>query len=109
MNRDYIIKQTDENTWVITDEENGKTIHTITKDTLVNYCKREWENNSDHMSSSGMIDNVWYYMNYDYDWDLVNHYCQEYDKFLAWFDYICADCIAKEIVAFYKQRLLDFE
>lgn len=110
MYKDYIIKQTDENTWVIIDEEDGKVIDTITKDIVINYCKHECEdNNTDHMSADGMTENVWWNLDNDYGMDLVDNYCQEFDKFLAWFDYTCIEYLAKEIVAFYKQRLLDFE
>ena len=109
MNREYIIKETSENVWEIMDE-NGNIIRAITKDIVINYCKRECENNNtDHMSADGIIDTVWYYIDIDYNLELVDNYCQEFDKFLAWFDYTCIEYLTKEIVAFYKQRLLDFE
>ncbi len=105
-----IIKQTDENTWLIIDNESGEIINTITKDVVIDYCKRECEeNNTDYMSSDGITDSVWYYIDMEYDLEFVDNYCQEYDKFLAWFDYTCVEYLAKEIVAFYKQRLLNFE
>lgn len=39
----------------------------------------------------------------------LKEHCQEFEKFLTWFDYICIEYLAKEMVAFYKQRLLNFE
>lgn len=106
---DYIIKQTEENTWVILDE-NGKVIDTITKDTVIDYCKRECKDNDTcSCSAEIMTDSVWWYVNDNHNLELVDPYCQEWDKFTAWFDYICIEYLAKEIVAFYKQRLLDFE
>lgn len=109
MSKNYIIKQTEENTWVVIDE-NGEVVDTITKDIVINYCKRECEeNDTDYMSSDGITDSAWYYIDMDYNLECVDNYCQEYDKFLAWFDYTCVEYLAKEIVAFYKQRLLNFE
>lgn len=110
MNRDYIIKQTDENTWVIIDEEDGKVIDTITKDIVINYCTRECDTvDTDYMSADGITDSVWWYINDEYNLEDVDNYCQEFDKFLAWFDYICVEYLANEMVAFYKQKLLNFE
>ena len=40
MNKNYVIKQMEENTWVILDE-NEEVVNTITKDMIVNYCKNE--------------------------------------------------------------------
>lgn len=39
MNENYAIKQTEENTWVIFDE-NEEVVDTITKDIVVDYCKK---------------------------------------------------------------------
>lgn len=105
----YIIKQTAENTWVIIDEDE-KVIDTITKDTVIDYCKRECED-SDTCSFSAeiMTDSVWWYMNDNHNLELVDNYCQEWDKFTAWFDYVCIEYLAQEVVGIYKQRLLDFE
>lgn len=106
---DYIIKQTEENTWAIINE-NGEIIDTITKDIVVNYCKNVFEDHStEHLSADIMIDGVWWHVDFDYDMDFVDHYCQDWDKFTAWFDYICIEYLAQGIVACYKQRLLDFE
>ena len=110
MNREYIIKQTEENTWVVVNEENGAIINIITKDTVIDYCKREFEDNHvECMSAEVMIDSVWWYLEDDYNLEFVDNYCQEFDKFLAWFDYTCIEYHSKEIVAIYKQRLLNFE
>lgn len=109
MDKDYIIKGTDENTWSIIDE-NGEVVETITKDDIVNYCKNELEDNrTDCMSASDMIDGVWFDVERDYNLEFVDSYCQDFDKFCAWFDYVCVEYITNEVVAFYKQRLLDFE
>ena len=110
MNRDYIIKQTDENTWVIIDEEDKKIVDTITKDIIINYCKHECDAiDTDHMSADGITESVWWSLDDDYGMELVDNYCEEFDKFLAWFDYTCIEYHSKEVVAIYKQRLLDFE
>ena len=110
MNKNLIIQQHEENAWLIIDSDSGEVENIITKDEIIEYCKRECEkNNTDYMSSDGITDTVWYYINMDYNLEYVDNYCQEFDKFLAWFDYICVEYLAKEIVAFYKQRLLNFE
>lgn len=105
----YAIVSDGEDTWHIVNE-NGEVIDTITKDIVVNYCKRECEeNDTDYMSSDGITDSVWWNLDDDYNLEYVDNYCQEFDKFLAWFDYTCVEYLAKEIVTFYKQRLLNFE
>ena len=110
MSKEFIVKQTEENTWVIIDDESGEVVNTITKDTLINYCKNEFEDhNTECISADIMIDGVWWNVEDDYNLDFVDNYCQEFEKFLAWFDYICIEYLTKEIVAFYKQRLLNFE
>ena len=84
----YIIQETDENTWSIIDE-NGEVVETITKDDIVNYCKNELEDNrTDCMSASDMIDDVWFDVERDYNLEFVDSYCQDFDKFCAWFDYV---------------------
>lgn len=110
MSRDYIIKQTDENTWIIIDEENEKIVDTITKDIIINYCKHECDTvDTDYMSADQITESAWWSLDDDYGMELVDNYCEEFDKFLAWFDYVCVEYLAKEMVAFYKQKLLDFE
>ena len=105
----YIIKETDENTWTIFDE-NGSIIRAITKENVADYCKRECEtSDTEWMSAKDMVESIWWEMHDDYDLELIDNYCQEFDKFLAWFDYICVEYLAKEMVAFYKQKLLNFE
>ncbi len=110
MNREYIVKETSENVWEIMDE-NGNIIRAITKDTVINYCKREFEDSCYDccLSADVMIDSVWCNLEDDYNLEFVDNYCQEFDKFLAWFDYTCIEYHSKEIVAIYKQRLLNFE
>lgn len=105
----YIIKQTEENTWIIINEDE-KVIDTITKDTVVNYCKKEYENNgSDCLEIEIMIDSVWWNLQDDYNLELIDAECQYWNEFLTWFDNICAEYVKQEIVGIYKQRLLNFE
>lgn len=107
-NRDYVVKQISENTWLIVEDESGKIIHTITKDTIIDYCKHECDTiDTDYMSADGITESTWWCLNDDYGMEFVDNYCPEFDKFLAWFDYICVEYLAKEMVAFYKQRLLN--
>ena len=109
MNREYVVKQTEKNTWAVINE-NEEVVDTITKDIVINYCKSEFEDNHvECVSAEVMIDSVWWNLENDRNLDLVDNYCQEFDKFLAWFDYTCIEYHSKEIVAIYKQRLLDFE
>lgn len=108
--KEFIIQQHEENAWLIINADSGEIKDIITKDTIVEYCKRECEqNDTDYMSSDGITDSVWYYLDIDYNLERVDNYCEEFDKFLAWFDYVCVEYLAKELVAFYKQRLLNFE
>lgn len=109
MNRTYIVKQMEENVWFILNE-NGEFVNSITKSVVVNYCENEFEDNHvECVSAEVMIDNVWWNLENDYNLEFVDNYCQEFDKFLAWFDYTCIEYHSKEVVAIYKQRLLDFE
>lgn len=109
MEENYIIKQTEENTFVVLNE-NGEVVEIITKDTVVNYCKRECEvSDTCYVSADMMVDSVWYLIDNNLNLELVDHYCQDWDKFTTWFDYICVEYLAQEIVGIYKQRLLDFE
>lgn len=109
MNENYAIKQMEENTWVVLDE-NEEVINTITKDIIVNYCKNECdETDTTYTSADGIIDSIWWYINDEYNLQYVDNYCEDFDKFLAWFDYICVEYLAQEITAIYKQRLLNFE
>jgi hypothetical protein len=106
---EYALIPDGENTWHIVDE-NGKIIDIITKDNIINLCKTEYENNHvECVSAEVMIDNVWWNLEYDYNLEFVDNYCQEFDKFLAWFDYVCVEYLTQELVAIYKRRLLNFE
>lgn len=109
MNKNYAIKQTEENTWVVLDE-NEEVINTITKDIVVSYCKNKCdETDTTYTSADGIIDSIWWYINDEYNLQDVNNYCEYFDKFIAWFDYVCVEYFSQEIIAIYKQRLLDFE
>lgn len=98
-----------EDTWHIVDGD-GKVINTITKNDIINYCKRELEDNrTECLSPDLMIDSVWWYIEDDYKLEVVDNYCQHWDKFTAWFDYVVVEYFTQEIIALYKQRLRDFE
>ena len=98
-----------ENTWNIVDS-NGGIVDIIKKDDIINYCKRELEDNdTEQLSPDLIIDGVWWYVHDDYNLEGVDNYCQYWDKFTAWFDYVVVEYFTQEIVAIYKQRLLDFE
>lgn len=109
-NRDYIIKQTEENTWTIIDK-NGEVVNTITKENVIKYCKEECEDDDDTCSFSAeiMVDSVWWYIHDEYNLEVVDEYCPDWEKFTAWFDYVVVEYLAQELVALYKQRLLYFE
>lgn len=105
----YAIVQAEENTWHIVNE-NGEVVDIITKDDIINYCKSELEDNrTECLSPDIMIDCVWFNVLDDYNLDYVDNYCQDWDKFIAWFDYVVVEYLAQEIVAIYKQRLLNCE
>ena len=110
MNKDYILREVNENVWEIVDIEVGNTIDTITKDIVINYCKNEFEDGcTDCMSVNYCAECVWDELDNDYNFDSIDNYGREFDKFIAWFEYVCIEYCAKELVAFYKQRLLYFE
>lgn len=103
------LRQIEENAWTIINEEE-EIVDTITKDTVIDYCKRECEyNETCSFSAEIMTDSIWWYINDEHNLELVDNYCQEWDKFIAWFNYVCIEYLAQEITAIYKQRLLDFE
>ena len=107
MSKNYAIKQTEENTWVMLDE-NEEVVNTITKDIVVDYCEKENEE-IEELIHDVLIDYVWSNLEDDYNLDLIDNDCQDFDKFVAWFEYVCVEYFSHEIVAVYKQRLLDFE
>lgn len=107
MNENYAIKQTEENTWVVLDE-NEEVINTITKDIVVDYCEKE-NDEIEELIHDVLIDSVWMEIGDDFNLDLIDNHCQDWDKFVAWFEYICVEYFSNEIVAVYKQRLLNFE
>ena len=112
MNKDielYGVVQIEENTWHMIGGD-GEIIKTITKDTVVNYCKKECEDSDiECISAETIIDNVWWSLNDDSNIGLIDCFCQYWDKFLAWYRYVCVEYLAQEITAIYKQRLDDFE
>ena len=110
MKENYIIKQTENNAWAIIDEENEQVVNVITKDIVIEYCKIEFEEKcTECMSADIVLDSVWFNVDDDYDLEFIDNHCPEFKKFVAWFNYICVDYCAKEIVAIYKQELLNFE
>ena len=107
MSKNYAIKQTEENTWVMLNE-NEEVVNTITKDIVVDYCEKENEE-IEELIHDVLIDYVWSNLEEDYNIDYINNDCQDFDKFVAWFEYVCVEYFSQEIIAIYKQRLLDFE
>ena len=109
-NKDYIIKQTEENTWFVIDNTNGEVVHTITKDSVIKYCKEECEDIDTYsFSAEIMIDSIWWCIDDEYDLEFVDADSLDWEKFTAWFDYVCVEYFAQELVASYKKRLLNFE
>ena len=107
--KQFIIQQHEENAWLIIDSDSGSVKDIITKDDVVQYCKRECEYDIFDLCPKSAIDSVWWEVNDDYKLDLVDNYCEEFDKFCAWFDFVCIEFFSNDMVASYKQRLLDFE
>ena len=104
MSKNYVIQEREENTWVVLNE-NEEVIDTITKDIVVNYCKKECDGTDiTYTSADGIIDYVWSDLDDDFNLDWVDNYCQDFDKFIAWFYYVCVEYLAQEIIAIYKQR-----
>lgn len=100
------LKQTEENIWTILNEKK-EVVDTITKDTVINYCKQELEENIiESLSPDTIIDTVWWEISDDYNLDLLDNYYQYWESFTAWFDYVCVEYFANEITFIYKQRLL---
>lgn len=109
MDRNYTVKQIDENTWVILDEDEN-VVNTITKEDVLQFCKREYNDYSDYCASAeGIIDGIWWEVHDYYNLINLDNYCAEFDKFSAWFDYVCIEYSTQELLNYYKQRLLDFE
>ena len=108
--KELIIQQHEENAWLIIDSDSGNVEGIITKDDIIEYCKRECEMvDTMYMCADGIIDSVWWTVKDNYNLGLVDNYCEEFDKFCAWFDFVCVEYLANELIASYKQRLLDFE
>ena len=101
------LREINENTWIIINEEE-EVIDTITKDIVVDYCEKENEE-IEELIHDVLIDYVWSNLEDDYNLDLIYNDCQDFDKFVAWFEYVCVEYFSHEIVSIYKQRLLDFE
>lgn len=95
--------------WHIVNSD-GVLVDIIKKDDIIRYCERELKDNeAESLSPDTMIHYVWHEVEDDFNLDPVDHYCQYWDKFTAWFDYVVVEYFAQEIVSSYKQRLLDFE
>ena len=106
---DYVIIEKGQNEWAIINK-NKTVIDTITKDIIINRCERQLGNNRvEYMNADGLIDEVWCAIQDEYDLEFVDDRYQEWEKFCAWFNYIVTECLANKVIAFYKQRLLDFE
>ena len=108
--KELIIQQHEENAWLIINSDSGEIENIITKDEVVEYCKRQCETiNTDYVSADEMIEAIWYNLTNAYGLEDVDCYCDEFDKFTTWFEYVCVEYFANELIASYKQRLLDFE
>ena len=108
--KELIIQQHEENAWLIIDSDNGSIKDIITKDDIVEYCKRECEMaDIVYMCVDGIVEGVWWEINDKYDLELVDNYCEEFEKFCKWFDFICVEYLTNELITYYKQRLLNFE
>ena len=111
MNRDielYGLIPDGQNSWCIIDEENSFTISNIDiKKICENLCNKDY---IEEYSTEKFIEYVWEDFRDNHCPDIVDYmYTENWDKFTAWFDYICARYLTNEIVSMYKQRLLDFE
>lgn len=105
--KELIIQQHEENAWLVINADTGEIEDIITKDNVVEYCKLTYEYCDDNMEY--FIDNVWGEIGKNHTQGLLNHYCEEFDKFCAWLNFVCVEYFANEMVTSYKQRLLDFE
>lgn len=109
MEKNYTIKQTNENTWVIVDNESGKIINTITKKIIFKYCKNTLKDyHIETVCAYTVISGVVSYMENKHYFNYIDYY-QGLGEFLAWLDYTCAEYLANEITSLYKQRLLNHE
>lgn len=98
------------NAWYVVDEnENENTM--ISNADIEKICEHIC--NKDCIEEYGVeefVERVWEEFRGNYFPDIMDYtYTENWDKFSAWFDYTCVEYLTKEIVAFYKQRLLDFE
>ena len=86
------------------------TAEAVTKDSVIKYCKEKCEDiDTCSFSAEIMIDSIWWRIDDEYDLEFVDADCREWEKFTTWFDYVCVEYLAQELVALYKQRLLYFE
>jgi hypothetical protein len=107
----YAITSDGKDSWHIVNE-NGKVVDTITKDIIVKICERELKRcYLDVLDMETFINNVWYLLNKGDNviYNQVSTDTEDYEKFDAWFEYVCAECFGNGITIFYKQRLLNFE
>ena len=108
---EYAIIEKGQNEWDIINE-NEEIVDTITKDKIVKICERELKRcYLDVLDMANFIENVLYLLNKGDNiiYNQVNTCTDDYEKFYAWFEYVCAECFGNGITSFYKQRLLDFE
>lgn len=103
---ELIIQQHEENAWLIIDRNSGEVEDILTKDDIVHYCELEYD---PCVSLEGLINYVGCYLKDNYNYDCIYNYGEEFDKFDAWIDYIIAEFYTNETIAYYRQRLLDFE
>ena len=102
------LRQIEENTWVIINEEE-EVIDTITKDTIIDYCKTKYEDDDINFAYiDDITSDIFLLLIKEHNMKSVV-YSMEYEKFVTWFVYTCVEYFSNEIVAAYKQRLLDFE
>lgn len=82
----YIVKQHEENTQLIINEDTGEVVNIITKDTVIDYCKREYDTvDTDYMSGYGIIENAWFDLCNDYPMDFVDDFAMNLISFLLGF------------------------
>lgn len=102
-----VIQQHEENVWFLINTDNGEIENIVTKNGVIEYCESIYEYygyNIEHF-----LDHARDKVKNDLDANGLDHYCEEYDKFAAWLDYVCAEYLLNRKLEIYKQRLLDFE
>lgn len=105
-NKEVIVKQHKQDIWLFIDANSNYVMEVITKDDIIEYCKRELRDTDiSTMCADILIENVWYYIQQELCRD--NMTLQGFSKFSTWFDYVCVECFSNELVShYYKNRLL---